>query len=191
MQQVDEVGDVGVHNGLAHQRQRAVSELQRLVHALLLHALAARELLHQSLHITPSTSRHALVRDHPVVDLLRRVLLPPPRAARRVGVVAPAEQTAVGAGDRRRRLHARRAVQPVERVLVARAVPAQVRLAPATQLHRTAGEGHPTLLPVTAHHGVALLQEDGALLARQHLLRLLRVLCVRDVLHVSFLGCRL
>ena len=101
---------------------------------------------------------YALIGHHAVVDVLRVVDLPAPRATRRIGVVAPAEQTAVRARQRGRRFHAGRAVQPVERVLVARSVAAEMRFAPATQLDRAVG----------SHDAVALLLENGAKLASDH-----------------------
>ncbi len=54
-----------------------------------------------------------------------------------VGVVAPAEDAFVGAGQRRRGLHAAVALNAVEGVLVAAAAPAQHALRPAAQLHAT------------------------------------------------------
>ena len=52
-----------------------------------------------------------------------------------VGVVAPAEDAFVGAGERGRCLHAAVALDAVEGVLVAAAAPAQHALRPPAQLH--------------------------------------------------------
>ena len=73
--------------------------------------------------------------------------------------MSPAEQAAIRAGQRGRRFHAGRAVQPVERVLVARSVPSEMRFAPSTQLDRTVG----------SHDPVTLLLENGTKLASDHL----------------------
>ena len=56
-----------------------------------------------------------------------------------VGVVAPAEDALVGAGERGRGLHAAVALDAVEGVLVAAAPPAQHALRPAAQLHAAVG----------------------------------------------------
>ena len=56
-----------------------------------------------------------------------------------VGVVAPAEDTLVGAGKRGRGLHAAVALNAIEGVLVAAAPPAQHALRPTAQLHSAVG----------------------------------------------------
>ena len=73
-------------------------------------------------------------------------------------MVSPAEQAAVGARQRGRRLHAGRAVQSVERVLVASSVPSEMRFAPSAQLDGAVG----------SHDAVALLLQNGAKLPRNH-----------------------
>ena len=171
MEQVDELVDVGIHDGLSDQRQRAVLQRQRLLHALALHSLTPRELTQQSLFLALLLHTHALVRNHAFINLLGRIHLPAPCATRGIAVVAPAEETAVRTRQRGRRLHARGAAQTVEGVFVAGAVATQMRLRPTTEFHCAVG----------AHDRVALLRQRRSLLARDHFERLLRGTQVLDV----------
>lgn len=72
-----------------------------------------------------------------------------------VGVVAPAEDTLVGAGQRGRCLHAAVALDAIEGVLVAAAAPAQHALRPPAELHPTMRPCHKSMEPsvlMKQHH---------------------------------------
>ena len=142
MQQVNELVNLRVHDGLSHKRHGAVLQRHGLLHAVLLHALTAGELLDQAL-LNTQEKTYALVHDHALIHLLRGIHLPAPGAACGVGVVSPAEQAAVSARQRRGGLHAGCAIQAVEGVLIASTIPAEMGLAPAAELHSASESEYP------------------------------------------------
>mmetsp|Transcript_26879 Transcript_26879/g.72923 ORF Transcript_26879/g.72923 Transcript_26879/m.72923 type:complete len:314 (+) Transcript_26879:478-1419(+) len=165
----DKLVDLGIHDGLADERQRAVPDVHGLLEALGLHARDAAAL-----------ADHAPVRiDALGDDCLGLVHAPLPLGAHGVLVVPPAEGALVGACEGGRCLHALVRRNAVERVLVAPPSPPQLVLGPPAELHGR----------VRADYLVALLRELRAVLRGEHLLGVdLAGATLSQLLHVGTAG---